>query len=103
MKLQATARRAGTALTMAGATAALLVLSASPVLAGSGTMLATGGGRGAIAESAIQAAVEDGKNTASASGFYTCSVVGQPAVFEVFNHPYFGHTFFAEATVSCTP
>ncbi|MEU8076067.1 hypothetical protein AB0B31_11505 [Catellatospora citrea] len=103
MKLQAKVRLAYIALTMAGATAALIGLSASPALAGSSPMLFTGGGRGATAEGAILSAIDDGHNSAAASGLYTCSVVDQPAVFEVFNHPYFGHTFFAEATVSCTP
>jgi hypothetical protein len=66
-------------------------------------MLFTGGGRGPSADVAIRRAIEDAATSASASQLYTCTLVGQPQLFESTNDPNFGHVFRAEATVSCTP
>ena len=51
----------------------------------------------------IRRAIDDATTSASAYQLYTCTLVGQPQVFESTNDPNFGHVFRAEATVSCTP
>ena len=64
--------------------------------------LFTGGGYGPTPALAVQAAIEDAENSASAEQLYTCELVGQPMVFPRPNSPR-GPSFNAEATVSCTP
>ena len=92
-------RRVRAGLGIVAGAVALVALAGSPAAA---SPLFTGGGRGLSAPAAIQGAFEDGQNTAQSVGFYgACTVVGDPAVFETFNHPYFGHVFFAEVTVDC--
>jgi hypothetical protein len=66
-------------------------------------MVFTGAARGPTPEVAIQGAIWDAENSAASMYLYTCTPVGEPSVFEVFNHPYYGHTFLAQADVSCTP
>ncbi|MFD0417335.1 hypothetical protein [Streptomyces sp. NPDC127108] len=71
--------------------------------AGAAAKLFTGGGRGPTAAVAIQSAVWDAEASAGAEQLYTCTLVGEPLVFETFDDPNYGHVFRAEATVSCTP
>ncbi|GAB4059847.1 hypothetical protein [Catellatospora paridis] len=94
-------RRAGAAVGVVAAAAALLVATVAPAMAGTAKEF-TGGGRGLTPASAIQAAAWDAEASASAEQLYTCVQSGEPGVWEVFDHPYFGHVFFAEVTVSCT-
>ncbi|WP_144126801.1 hypothetical protein [Catellatospora sichuanensis] len=95
-------RRVTAAVGVAAAAAALLAAAAVPAMADTAKEF-TGGGRGPTAASAIQAAAWDAEASAGAEQLYTCVQTGQPGVWEVFDHPYFGHVFFAEVTVSCTP
>jgi hypothetical protein len=64
-------------------------------------MLFDGGGYGPTAEVAIQGAIDDAGVSASASGLYNCTLVGEPQVFPRPNDP-FGRFFNAQVTVSCT-
>jgi hypothetical protein len=98
-----TGRRTGGTLAATGAVASLLALGSPAALADSSGMLFTGGGRGPTAEVAIRRAIEDATVSASAYQLYTCTLVGQPQVFERTDDPNFGHVFRSEATVSCTP
>ncbi|GAA1377129.1 hypothetical protein [Catellatospora chokoriensis] len=95
-------RRAVAAVGVAVAASALLMAAAAPAMAYTAKEF-TGGGRGLTAASAIQAAAWDAEASASAEQLNTCVRTGEPGVWEVFDHPYFGHVFFAEVTVSCTP
>jgi hypothetical protein len=52
---------------------------------------------------AVQGAVDDALISANGEGFFNCAPVGSPRIFETFTDPFFGHVFFAEADVSCTP
>jgi ribosomal protein S12 methylthiotransferase accessory factor YcaO len=102
MTLRAIGRRTGAALAVTGIVVSLLG-AASPAPASSSGMLFDGGGRGLTAEAAIRRAIQDAATSASAYQLYTCTLVGQPQVFESTNDPNFGHVFRAQATVSCTP
>jgi hypothetical protein len=83
---------------LAGAMA-LVMLVASPATA---SPLFCGAGRGLTAQSAIQGAFEDARNSAQSEGFHgACAVAGEPQIFEVLDDPYFGHLFRAQVTVSC--
>jgi hypothetical protein len=94
-------RRAGVGLTVAAGAMTLVALAASPALA---SPLFCGAGRGLNVEVAIQGAVWDAQTSAQSEGFYgDCTVVGEPAIFETTNDPYFGHIFRASVTVSCQP
>jgi hypothetical protein len=94
-------RRAGAGLAVAAATMAMVALSASPAVA---SPLFTGASRGLTADVAIGGAFDDARNSAQSVGFYgACTIVGEPAVFETTNDPYFGHLFRAQVTVSCLP
>ena len=85
---------------MAGSVA-LVGLIASPALA---SPLFDGGGRGLTAHVAIQSALEDAQVTAQSVGFFgSCTIVGEPQVFETVNDPNFGHVFRAQVTASCEP
>lgn len=86
------------ALTTGGATIAVLALTTSAATASS---LYCGAARGLTAEVAIQGAIEDAENSASGDGLFTCTLVGDPQVFETFDDPYFGHLFRASVTMSC--
>ncbi|MEU8003455.1 hypothetical protein AB0B66_20050 [Catellatospora sp. NPDC049111] len=94
-------RRLAKAAGVATAATALLVAAAAPATAATAKEF-TGGGRGLTAASAIQSATWDAEASASAELLNTCVPVGEPGIWEVFDHPYFGHVFFAEVTVSCT-
>jgi hypothetical protein len=84
---------------VAGATA--LVLQAAPSSAATSPVF-DGGGRGTTAELAIQSAFEDAQVTAQSVGFYgTCTIVGEPQVFETLNDPNFGHVFRAQVQATC--
>ena len=80
-----------------------LFLTAASVSAAGAAKLFTGGGYGPTQELAVQAAIEDGQNSASSEQLYTCVLVGQPRVFGPFAGPRGGVRFTAEADVSCTP
>jgi hypothetical protein len=80
----------------------MLGLASSAPADSSGTLF-TGGGRGLTAEVAIRGAIDDATVSAGAYQLYTCTPVGQPQVFERFDDRYFGHVFFAQADVFCTP
>ncbi|MCP2337180.1 hypothetical protein [Actinomadura rupiterrae] len=87
------------ALFAAGATAALLA-AAGPALAS--TVQYCGAGRGPTRDIAVQAAIDDAKDSARDEGHGNCVLAGDPHVDEVFNDPTFGHVFFASATLNCT-
>jgi hypothetical protein len=80
-----------------------LFLAAASASAGGAAKLFTGGGYGTTPELAIQSAIEDAKNSASAEQLYTCVLVGEPQTFGPRPGPKGGVRFTAEATVSCTP
>lgn len=100
MKVRTRARPA-----VAGAVLSVLVIGSPLAMADSGApaKLFTGGGRGTTAAVAIQSAIWDAEASAGAEQLYTCTLAGEPLVFETFNDPNFGHVLRAEATVSCTP
>jgi hypothetical protein len=102
MSLRTVGRRAGATLAVTGVVVSQLGTAAAAP-ASTGGMVFTGGGRGPTAEVAIRRAIEDAKVSASASGLYTCTPVGEPQVFESTNDPNFGHIFRAQADVACTP
>ena len=102
MRLRIVGRRGGAALAVTGVVVSLLG-AASSAPADSSGMLFDGGGRGPSAEVAIRSAIDDGATSASAYQLYTCTLVGEPQVFESTNDPNFGHVFRAQVTVSCTP
>jgi hypothetical protein len=102
MRLATVGRRTGAALAATAVVVSLLA-AASSARAASDGMLFTGGGRGPSADVAIRRAIYDATISASAYQLYTCTLVGQPQVYESTNDPNFGHVFRAEATVSCTP
>ncbi|MEU7579891.1 hypothetical protein AB0B50_20075 [Streptomyces sp. NPDC041068] len=85
---------------LAAGTAAALLAVAVPATA-STAALYCGAGRGLTAESAIQGAVDDARNSASGDGRFQCELVGAPQIFEVFDDPYFGHVFRASVNMSC--
>lgn len=91
-------------LAVAGVVLSVLVVGSPLAVADSSApaKLFTGGGRGPTAAVAIQSAVWDAESSAGAEQLYTCTLAGEPLVFESFNDPNFGHVFRAEATVSCT-
>jgi hypothetical protein len=94
-------RRVGAGLAVAAGTVAMVALSASPAVA---SPLFSGASRGPTANIAIGGAFDDARNSAQSEGFYgACTIVGEPAVFETTNDPYFGHVFRAQVTVSCLP
>lgn len=94
-------RRAGAGLTVAAGATAVVMLAASPAMA---SPLFCGAGRGPTAQNAIQGAFDDAQTSAQSEGFYgTCTMSGEPQVFETFNDPNFGHIFRAQVTVSCQP
>jgi hypothetical protein len=95
-------RFSGPAFTAALVGTSLLSVLVSPSGAAGGAQLFTGGGYGPTPALAVQAAIEDAENSASAAGLYTCQLVGQPMVFPRGNSPR-GPSFNAEATVRCTP
>jgi hypothetical protein len=99
MTVRTVGRRTATTLAVTGVVASL----AGVASADSDGKLFQGGGRGPTAEVAIQSAIDDAANSASAEQLYTCTQVGEPEVFESTNDPNFGHVFRAMATVSCTP
>lgn len=80
-----------------------LFLAAASVSAGGAAKLFTGGGYATTPEGAIQAAIGDAENSASAEQLYTCVLVGEPQTFGPRPGPKGGLRFTAEATVSCTP
>lgn len=82
-----------------------LLMGSAQATAGAGAepRLFTGGGRGPTAAVAIQSAIGDAETSAAAEQLYTCTLVGEPQVFESPDDPVFGHVFRAEATVGCTP
>jgi hypothetical protein len=80
-----------------------LFLAGASLSAGGAAKIFTGGGYGSTPELAVQAAIEDGKNSASAEQLYTCVVVGEPQTFGPRPGPRGGVRFTAEANVSCTP
>jgi hypothetical protein len=100
MTLHAVGRRAGATLVAIGAVVVLLWV-ASPASASSSATVFTGGGSGPTADIAIRRAIQDAKTSASASGLFNCTVVGEPQVFPTPNDP-FGRFFRAMADVSCT-
>lgn len=60
-----------------------------------------GGGRGPTEEIAIRRAIYDAEVSASASGLFTCELVGEPQIFPGF---FQGDPIFrAQVTVECTP
>jgi hypothetical protein len=86
-----------------GVIGAGVFLAAASVSAGGAAKVFTGGGYGTTPELAIQSAIEDGQNSASAEQLYTCVLVGQPRTFGPFQGPRGFVRFTAEADVSCTP
>jgi hypothetical protein len=100
MRLRTVGRRTGAALAVTAVVVSLLGAASSATAASDG-MLFTGGGRGPSADVAIRRAIADAATSASAYQLSTCTLVGQPQVFESTNDPNFGHVFRAEATVSC--
>jgi hypothetical protein len=100
MTLQAVGRRAGASLVATGAVVALLGLAPSASADQSG-MVFTGGGSGPTPAVAIQSAIDDATTSASASGLFNCTPVGEPQVFARPDDP-FGRFFSAMADVSCT-
>ena len=94
--------RTGVPLAVSAVAVCMFAVAPSALAGSSGTVF-TGAARGLTADVAIQGAIEDAVIPASAEQLYTCTPVGQPRVFEHFDDPFFGHIFFAEADVSCTP
>jgi hypothetical protein len=74
-----------------------LFLATASASAGGAAKLFTGGGYGPTPQLAIQAAIEDGQNSASSEQLYTCALVGQPRVFGPFSGPRGGVRYTAEA------
>jgi hypothetical protein len=102
MSLRTRGRHIGATLAVTGALVSFLGIASAATASSSGTIF-TGGGRGPTAEVAIQGAIDDATNSANSVGLFTCTPVGEPQVFESLNDPNFGHTFRAQADVSCTP
>jgi hypothetical protein len=62
-----------------------------------------GAGRGLTTDVAIQGAIWDAEASAGAELLFTCTLVGEPTVFESTDNPIFGHVFRAMVELSCTP
>jgi hypothetical protein len=90
MRLCSVGRRPGAALAVTAVVVSLLGAAPSARAASDG-MLFTGGGRGPSADVAIRRAIDDATTSASAYQLYTCTLVGEPQVFESTNDPNFGH------------
>jgi hypothetical protein len=102
MMLRTIGRRTGATLAVTASVVSLLGVASAAPANPTGTIF-SGGSRGPTPEVAIQGAIEDATSSANSVGLYTCTPVGQPQVFERFNDPNLGHTFNAQADVSCTP
>jgi len=97
MKL--TSRGAGSSLTLAAASTALVLLAASPAAA---SPVFCGAGRGPTAEVAIWSAIDDAQGSAQSMGFYgACTLTAEPFIGEVKNDPLRGTFFRASVTVTC--
>lgn len=59
-----------------------------------------GGGSGPTPETAVQAAIDDARNTASGYGLFTCELVDEPAVFP--QPPNAHRAFSAQVRMRCT-
>jgi hypothetical protein len=78
---------------------ALVALAGSPAAA---SPVFDGASRSLTIDGAIQGAFGDAEITAQSVGFYgPCTIVGEPAIFESFNDPYFGHVFRAHVRITC--
>jgi hypothetical protein len=99
MNLGTYARRVGFMLSAVAGSVAAIVLAASVA---SASALWCGGGRGPTAQVAIQRAIGDAQIAASGEGLFSCTLVGEPQVFESFNDPNFGHIFRAQVNMACT-
>jgi hypothetical protein len=75
--------------------------STSVVGAESDWMLFDGAAFGPTVEVAIQGAIDDAENSASAYQLYTCRLVGEPQIFPGPN-PEWSRNFTAQVTVACT-
>jgi hypothetical protein len=60
-----------------------------------------GGGSGPTPEVAVQAAIDDARNTASGYGLFTCELAGEPQVFP--RPPGSHRAFAAQVRMRCTP
>ena len=87
------------ALLVAGTAAGLFAMVTPAVASTAG--LYCGAGRGATAESAVHAAIEDAENSASGDGLFSCELVGEPEIFEVNDDPYRGDYFRASVNMAC--
>ena len=99
MKLGTHARRIRMLVSTVAGSVVALVLAASMA---SASALWCGGGRGPTAQIAIQRAIDDAETSASGEGLFSCTLVGEPQVFESFNDPNFGHVFRAQVNMACT-
>ena len=96
-------RRAGSTLAAAGLAVSVLALGAPPATADSSAKIFLGAGRGLTTDVAIQGAIWDAEASAGAELLFTCTLVGEPTVFERTDDPIFGHVFRATVELSCTP
>src|SRR5215475_2821902 len=104
MKQRLTGPRIAVALAATVSSAEIAVFAiAAPAAASPAGKVFTGGARALTAPVAVQAAVDDAVISAESEGFYTCQPVGQPQVFETFTDFAYGHAFYAQADVACTP
>lgn len=97
MKQRPLRRRAAVALVAAMS----VVMTAAPSALASTTMQFTGGARARTPDVAIQSAIGDAEVSAQSMGFFSCTLVGEPAVFEG-TDPIRGRIFRAQATIECT-
>jgi len=88
-------------LAMTGVATSIFVV-VPPAQATPGGMMFTGAARALTADVAVQGAIDDALISANGEGFFSCTPIGLPRIFETFTDPFFGHVFFAEADVSCT-
>ena len=98
MDVHRSIRWSAVTLTVLGLTLMLLPTSS---LSADGVEYFMGGGSSLTPQGAIQTATWDAEGCANSSGFYTCTVVGEPEIF-VRQHPYWGTQYSAQVTVGCT-
>ncbi|MFI5632343.1 hypothetical protein ACIA8E_23795 [Streptomyces sp. NPDC051664] len=65
----------------------------------SSALLYCGGGYGPTAGTAVRSAIDDAQNSASGDGLFSCELIGEPFVTEIFGAPYRGHR--AGVNVAC--
>jgi hypothetical protein len=100
MRQRSLRRRATLAITAAALMVSALVATA-PTAVASTTMQFTGAGRALTADVAIQSATWDAEASAQSMGFFDCTLVGEPMLFEG-TDPLRGNVVRAEVTIECT-